>query len=70
MPNQNNISDELYDISLNGIEEKLYGCEHYKRKCSLISPCCNQMFVCRLCHDEEKDDNEPDYKKAHKMQCH
>lgn len=27
-------------------------CNHYQRKCSLISPCCGMVFGCRLCHDE------------------
>mmetsp|Transcript_10790 Transcript_10790/g.14059 ORF Transcript_10790/g.14059 Transcript_10790/m.14059 type:complete len:540 (+) Transcript_10790:274-1893(+) len=28
------------------------GCKHYRRKCKILSPCCNQFFGCRLCHDE------------------
>lgn len=27
-------------------------CNHYQRKCSIISPCCGMIFGCRLCHDE------------------
>ncbi len=27
-------------------------CSHYKRNCSIISPCCGMVFGCRLCHDE------------------
>jgi hypothetical protein len=27
-------------------------CEHYDRKCSLVSPCCGATFGCRICHDD------------------
>jgi len=27
-------------------------CEHYERQCSIISPCCQLCFGCRICHDE------------------
>jgi hypothetical protein len=27
-------------------------CEHYDRKCTIISPCCGLAFGCRICHDE------------------
>ncbi|KAL3531423.1 hypothetical protein ACH5RR_010745 [Cinchona calisaya] len=30
----------------------LYGCEHYRRRCKLRTPCCNQVFTCRHCHNE------------------
>ncbi|CAI9108033.1 OLC1v1007543C1 [Oldenlandia corymbosa var. corymbosa] len=29
-----------------------YGCEHYRRRCKLRTPCCNQIFTCRHCHNE------------------
>ena len=28
------------------------GCEHYKRKCQLVAPCCDKVYTCRFCHDE------------------
>jgi RING finger/CHY zinc finger protein 1 len=31
--------------------DSTYGCEHYLRKCSFVSPCCNKIYKCRLCHD-------------------
>ena len=43
------------------------GCEHYKRKCTIIAPCCNEEFACRLCHYKVKYDNERDPKKAHQI---
>lgn len=30
-------------------------CEHYTRRCSLLAPCCNKIYQCRLCHNEEED---------------
>ncbi|RDX93671.1 E3 ubiquitin-protein ligase MIEL1, partial [Mucuna pruriens] len=29
-----------------------YGCEHYKRRCKILAPCCNQIFPCRHCHND------------------
>jgi len=42
---QNNKSARL-------MEESRPVCNHYDRKCSIISPCCGVTFGCRLCHDE------------------
>ncbi|KAG0711018.1 RING finger and CHY zinc finger domain-containing protein 1 [Chionoecetes opilio] len=28
------------------------GCDHYRRKCKLVSPCCKNNYICRFCHDE------------------
>jgi len=33
------------------------GCKHYARGCSFVSPCCQKIFPCRLCHDEEINDH-------------
>lgn len=27
-------------------------CEHYRRRCKLRAPCCDQIFTCRHCHNE------------------
>lgn len=44
-----------------------FGCEHYYRLCKLKMYCCNTYYWCRLCHDKEKHDMEPDYNKKHKV---
>lgn len=44
-----------------------YGCKHYLRRCKIISPCCNEIYSCRLCHDEEKYDLTHDDKIKHKL---
>ncbi|XP_065876833.1 zinc finger protein BRUTUS-like At1g74770 [Euphorbia lathyris] len=31
------------------------GCKHYKRNCKLVTPCCNKIYTCIRCHDEEAD---------------
>ncbi|XP_021343549.1 RING finger and CHY zinc finger domain-containing protein 1-like [Mizuhopecten yessoensis] len=31
------------------------GCQHYKRKCALVSPCCKKVYTCRVCHDDEEN---------------
>lgn len=31
-----------------------FGCTHYKRNCALVAPCCNKIYTCRLCHDEQE----------------
>ena len=47
-----------------------YGCKHYKRKCKIKSECCNKIYWCRLCHDEDIEENEKDFKKHHKLDRH
>lgn len=27
-------------------------CKHYRRRCKIRAPCCNQVFACRHCHNE------------------
>ncbi|KAG6435165.1 hypothetical protein SASPL_100034 [Salvia splendens] len=29
-----------------------HGCDHYRRRCKLKAPCCDQIFTCRHCHNE------------------
>ncbi|WCJ35994.1 zinc finger protein-related [Euphorbia peplus] len=31
------------------------GCKHYKRNCKLVTPCCNKIFTCIRCHDDEAE---------------
>jgi len=34
------------------MEQSRPKCNHYSRKCTIISPCCGAAFGCRICHDE------------------
>jgi len=36
------------------VENKNVGCQHYKRNCRLLAPCCNKVYPCRVCHDDEQ----------------
>jgi RING finger/CHY zinc finger protein 1 len=29
-------------------------CLHYRRRCRIRAPCCNEVFDCRHCHNEAK----------------
>ncbi|XP_072975424.1 E3 ubiquitin-protein ligase MIEL1 [Typha angustifolia] len=40
------------DDSRLGFGKMEYGCEHYKRRCKIRAPCCNEVFHCRHCHNE------------------
>lgn len=52
--NEQNINNILFE-----------SCNHTKRNCKIISPCCNEIFDCRICHDDVKYHNEQDIKKQH-----
>ncbi|KAK4873439.1 hypothetical protein RN001_015468 [Aquatica leii] len=30
------------------------GCSHYKRRCRLLAPCCNNVYSCHICHDQNE----------------
>jgi len=32
-----------------------FQCQHYRRKCKFVTPCCNGLYRCRFCHDEEEN---------------
>ncbi|KAK7265753.1 hypothetical protein RJT34_33376 [Clitoria ternatea] len=46
----------------------IHGCKHYKRNCKLFAPCCNQLYTCIHCHNEESD-HSIDRKSITKMMC-
>lgn len=29
-------------------------CSHYRRRCQIRAPCCDEIFDCRHCHNEAK----------------
>ncbi|KAG6764860.1 hypothetical protein POTOM_032348 [Populus tomentosa] len=41
------VSNERLDFGKMG-----YGCQHYRRRCQIRAPCCNEIFTCRHCHNE------------------
>ncbi|GFP81921.1 ring finger and chy zinc finger domain-containing protein 1, partial [Phtheirospermum japonicum] len=30
----------------------IYRCKHYRRRCRIRAPCCNEVYDCRHCHNE------------------
>ncbi|KAM7507013.1 hypothetical protein LguiA_017466 [Lonicera macranthoides] len=32
-----------------------FGCSHYRRKCKIRAPCCDEIFDCRHCHNKAKN---------------
>ncbi|CAK9882569.1 unnamed protein product [Sphagnum jensenii] len=45
-------------------------CAHYRRRCRIRAPCCNEIFDCRHCHNEAKNANEEDPLKRHDLPRH
>ena len=48
--------DEADAVRVRGLGK--HGCEHYRRRCQLVAPCCGQTFWCRHCHNAEKNERE------------
>ena len=44
-------------------------CEHYVRRCSLVAPCCNKVYVCRHCHNDAET-HEMDRHAVKELICH
>ncbi|XP_047947774.1 zinc finger protein BRUTUS-like At1g74770 [Salvia hispanica] len=45
-----------------------FGCKHYKRNCMLLTPCCDKLYTCIRCHDEQTD-HSVDRKAVTEMMC-
>ncbi|KAG1675906.1 hypothetical protein FOA52_001563 [Chlamydomonas sp. UWO 241] len=44
-----------------------FGCDHYRRRCRLIAPCCGEPFWCRHCHNAVHQDGQQDPQKRHTL---
>ena len=53
-------------------KKRIY-CSHYKRYTSILSKCCNKIYPCRICHDENEDHvinrHDIDYMKCDMCNC-
>lgn len=47
-----------------------YGCSHYRRRCKIRAPCCNEIFDCRHCHNEAKNSLDTDPLDHHDIPRH
>lgn len=66
---QSNEEDrEINDLRDRGYME--HGCQHYRRRCRIRAPCCNEIFDCRHCHNEAKNDINIDQKYRHDIPRH
>jgi len=45
-------TETLSDDEICDVFSPPYGCKHYLRRCKIVSPCCNNIYYCRLCHDD------------------
>ena len=53
--------DLRHDPRLRALRERgrfEHGCEHYKRRCRMVAPCCGEVFWCRHCHNKAKNEEE------------
>lgn len=47
-----------------------YGCPHYRRRCRIRAPCCDEVFGCRHCHNEVKNSMDVDRELRHELPRH
>ncbi|XP_031487607.1 probable E3 ubiquitin-protein ligase RZFP34 [Nymphaea colorata] len=59
---------EKNDNSDNGYMH--YGCHHYRRRCRIRAPCCNEIFDCRHCHNEVKNSINVESSHRHQLPRH
>eukprot|EP00890_Picochlorum_soloecismus_P005086 jgi/Picsp_1/5579/NSC_02938-R1_ring finger and chy zinc finger domain-containing protein 1 len=58
---------EKVDSQLREFGSGLYGCKHYRRRVKFVAPCCGEVFACRHCHNEAKQQMEEDPAKQHEL---
>ncbi|KAH8949320.1 hypothetical protein BDL97_10G025400 [Sphagnum fallax] len=68
--NDRDLHDELLQTQRLSLGLKNYGCSHYRRRCRIRAPCCDEVFDCRHCHNDVKNVNEPVPSKRHEMPRH
>lgn len=58
------------DESLMEMGSGRFGCSHYRRRCKIRAPCCDEIFDCRHCHNEAKNALEVDPLTRHDVPRH
>lgn len=61
---------ESFAEDVNSASSENFGCKHYKRKCKIRAPCCDEIFNCRHCHNEAKNSLEVDPVSRHDLPRH
>ncbi|KAM0916363.1 hypothetical protein ACQ4PT_010241 [Festuca glaucescens] len=62
--------DMELDEARRGFGKMGFGCKHYRRRCRIRAPCCNDVFHCRHCHNEStKDGHELDRHAVESVIC-
>ncbi|PWA94064.1 CHY-type/CTCHY-type/RING-type Zinc finger protein [Artemisia annua] len=51
-------------------DEGNFRCTHYKRRCKIKTPCCDEIFDCRHCHNEAKNSLDIDPLHRHDVPRH
>lgn len=47
-----------------------HGCPHYRRRCQIRAPCCSEVYDCRHCHNEAKNNINVEGKLRHDLPRH
>ncbi|CAL0323124.1 unnamed protein product [Lupinus luteus] len=66
----NQSTDDINIIDLQGKGYMEHGCQHYRRRCLIRAPCCDEIFDCHHCHNEAKNDTNIDQKHRHNIPRH
>ncbi|XP_019465016.1 PREDICTED: E3 ubiquitin-protein ligase MIEL1-like isoform X2 [Lupinus angustifolius] len=67
------LSSHLSSSILSSMEElgiNNFGCMHYRRRCKIRAPCCDEVFDCRHCHNEVKNSMETNPVDRHEIPRH
>ncbi|CAL0329055.1 unnamed protein product [Lupinus luteus] len=67
------VSSHLSSSVLSSMEElgiNNFGCMHYRRRCKIRAPCCDEVFDCRHCHNEVKNSVETNPVDRHEIPRH
>lgn len=66
------VTDGLNSAAIEKLDKGLmqYGCSHYRRRCRIRAPCCNEIFDCRHCHNEAKNSIDVERKHRHDLPRH
>ncbi|KAL7170110.1 hypothetical protein ACSBR2_035042 [Camellia fascicularis] len=69
-PQMSNTSHGSEDESLMEMGSGSFGCSHYRRRCKIRAPCCDEIFDCRHCHNESKNSLEVNPLNRHDIPQH